>query len=82
MIAVYAQAHVVTLDDDCREIFLLNANRGTSLALRGTSSLAWQADICDCTGDLQQTLRLTTTWELLSLDVPPCGMVHLTRTSS
>lgn len=82
VIAVYAQAHVVTLDDDCREVFLLNANRGTSLALRGTSSLVWQADICDCTGDLQQTLRLTTTKDLLSLDVPPCGMVHLTRTSS
>ena len=82
VIAVYAQAHVVTLDDDCREVFLLNANRGTSLALRGTSSLTWQADISDCTGDLQQTLRLTTTTELLSLDVPPCSMVHLTRTSS
>ena len=82
VIAVYAQAHVVTLADDCSEVFLLNANRGTSLALRGTSSLTWQADISDCTGDLQQTLRLTTTTELLSLDVPPCSMVHLTRTSS
>ena len=35
-ITVYAQAHVVTLDDDCWEIFLLDANGGTSMALRGT----------------------------------------------
>ena len=82
VIAVYAQAHVVTLDEDCREVLLLNANRGTSLTLRGTSFLVWQADICDCTSDLRQTLRLTTTKDLLSLTVPPCGMLHLTRTSN
>lgn len=82
VIAVYAQAHVVTLDEDCREVFFLNANRGMSMALRGTPSLVWQADIYDCTGELQQTLRVTTTKDLLSLAVPLCGMVHLTRTSS
>lgn len=78
IIACYEKGYLVDVPEGLREVILVSANSGRELLARFPEGSQWHAVVRSCTGDVvrEETLHLD---GLVSLPVPECGLIHLTR---
>ena len=78
VLACYERNYLVEIPAGLREVILVSANAGRELLARFSESAQWNAVVRSCTGDVvrEETLHLD---GVVSLSVPECGLIHLTR---
>jgi len=78
VLACYERNYLVEIPAGLREVILVSANAGRELLARFSESAQWNAVVRSCTGDVvrEETLHLD---GVVSLPVPECGLIHLTR---